>query len=129
MPVVACARKPCSSADPRFADYRARQTHTRELYALMGEIALTRTSEEWVALLKPLHIPVVRMRRLEELPDDPHLKASGFFRRYEHPQAGAYFAMRPPVRYAATPANIRRHPPRLGEHTEEVLGLPPNSGG
>ena len=31
------------------------------------------------------------------------------------------FSMRPPVSFSATPANIRRHPPRLGEHTAEVL--------
>ena len=30
-------------------------------------------------------------------------------------------SLRPPVIYSATPANIRRHPPRLGEHTDEVL--------
>ena len=35
--------------------------------------------------------------------------------------AGPYIALRPPVKYSATPANIRRHPPRLGQHTDEVL--------
>ena len=71
--------------------------------------------------LKALDIPVVKTNRLDDLQDDPHLAAVGLFQRYEHPEAGAYFALRPPVRYSATPANIRRHPPRLGEHTDEVL--------
>ena len=61
------------------------------------------------------------MNRLEELQDDPHLAAVGLFERYDHPHAGPYVAMRPPVNYSATPANIRRHAPRLGEHTVEVL--------
>lgn len=52
---------------------------------------------------------------------DPHLQATGFFERYEHPKGGACFSMRSPVRYAATPANIRRHPPELGEHTAELF--------
>ncbi|HEX4180767.1 MAG TPA: CoA transferase [Caulobacteraceae bacterium] len=43
------------------------------------------------------------------------------FERYEHPDAGPYNALRPPIRFSATPANIRRHPPRLGEHTAEIL--------
>ncbi len=43
------------------------------------------------------------------------------FQRYEHPDAGAYFNLRPPVRYSRTPASIRRHPPRMGEHTQELL--------
>jgi crotonobetainyl-CoA:carnitine CoA-transferase CaiB-like acyl-CoA transferase len=107
--------------DPRFADYRARGSHIRELYALVDEVTPTKTSAEWLALLKPLSIPVVKMNRLDDLPDDPHLDAVGLFERYAHPEAGDYIAMRPPVTYSATPANIRRHPPRLGEHTAEIL--------
>jgi crotonobetainyl-CoA:carnitine CoA-transferase CaiB-like acyl-CoA transferase len=107
--------------DPRFSDYRARTAHVRELYALVDVVTRTRTTDEWLALLKPLSIPVVRTNRLDELVDDPHLAAVGLFERYRHPEAGAYVSLRPPVRYAATPANIRLHPPRLGEHTAEVL--------
>ncbi|HWF00202.1 MAG TPA: CoA transferase [Caulobacteraceae bacterium] len=107
--------------DPRFCDYRARVAHIRELYALVEEVTPTRTTKEWLDLLKPLQIPVVRMNRLDELMDDPHLDAVGLFERYEHPEAGGYHALRPPLAFSATPANIRRHPPRLGEHTDEVL--------
>jgi crotonobetainyl-CoA:carnitine CoA-transferase CaiB-like acyl-CoA transferase len=107
--------------DPRFSDYRARTAHIRELYALVEEVTRTRTTAEWLALLKPLSIPVVRTNRLDELADDPHLNAVGLFERYRHPEAGDYLSLRPPVRYSATPANTRRHPPRLGEHTAELL--------
>jgi crotonobetainyl-CoA:carnitine CoA-transferase CaiB-like acyl-CoA transferase len=107
--------------DPRFADYRARAQHVRELFALVDEVMVTRTSDEWLALLKPLNIPAVKMNRLDDLMDDPHLAAVGFFQRYEHPKAGAYVGLRHPVNYSATPANVRRHPPELGEHTDEIL--------
>jgi len=107
--------------DPRFADYKTRARHVRELYGLVEEVTVTRTTQEWLELLKPLQIPVVRMNRLEELESDPHLDAVGLFQHYEHPKAGPYIAMRPPVNYGATPANIRRHPPSLGEHTVEIL--------
>ena len=107
--------------DPRFSDYRARTAHIRDLYALVEEVTRTRTTAEWLALLKPLSIPVVRTNRLDELADDPHLNAVGLFERYRHPEAGDYLSLRPPVRYSATPANTRRHPPRLGEHTAEIL--------
>ncbi|HEX3915697.1 MAG TPA: CoA transferase [Caulobacteraceae bacterium] len=109
------------SKDPRFSDFRTRAAHIGELYAMVGEVTSTRTTDEWLALLKPLNIPVVRMNRLDTLFDDPHLDAVGLFERHEHPEAGPYVAMRPPVTYSATPANIRRHPPRLGQHTDEVL--------
>ncbi len=107
--------------DPRFADQAARAANIDALYALLGTVTVTRTTADWLALLRPLQIPVVPMNRLDDLQADPHLAAVGLFERYEHPDAGAYHALRPPVRYAATPANIRRHPPHLGEHTEEVL--------
>ena len=107
--------------DPRFADYKTRAQHVWELYALVEQMTVTKTTDEWLALLKPLQIPVTRTNRLNELPDDPHLKAVDFFQRYEHPEAGTYIGMKHPVAYAASPANVRRHPPRMGEHTEELL--------
>lgn len=114
--------------DPRFATQAARADNSRDLYALMDSYTVTRTTDELIAELDPLAIPVIRMNRLDDLQADEHLKAVGLFERYEHPQAGGYFAVRPPVRYSETPANIRRHPPALGEHTNEVLaelGLAP----
>jgi len=107
--------------DPRFADYGTRFHHVRELYSLVDEVTRTKTTDEWLALLKPLQIPVVKMNTLDDLLTDPHLAAVDFFERYEHPDAGPYFGMKPPVNYSATPANVRRHPPKMGEHTDEIL--------
>lgn len=107
--------------DPRFADYATRAKHIQELYGLVEEAAATKTTQEWLDILKPLSIPVVKTNGLADLESDPHLAAVGLFERYEHPEVGGYKQMRPPVRFSKTPANIRRHPPRLGEHTKEVL--------
>jgi crotonobetainyl-CoA:carnitine CoA-transferase CaiB-like acyl-CoA transferase len=108
-------------ADPRFSDYRTRGQNVRELYGMVDQVTMTKTTDEWLALLKPLQIPVVKMNRMDDLMTDPHLEAVDFFQRYEHPEAGPYFGMKPPIAYAATPANVRRHPPRMGEHTDEIL--------
>jgi crotonobetainyl-CoA:carnitine CoA-transferase CaiB-like acyl-CoA transferase len=107
--------------DPRFADDRSRGRHARELYALVETVTQTKTTAEWLAILKPLQIPIIPLNRLDDLPSDPHLSAVGMFERYEHPEAGPYFGLRPPIHYSASPANVRRHAPRMGEHTEEVL--------
>jgi crotonobetainyl-CoA:carnitine CoA-transferase CaiB-like acyl-CoA transferase len=107
--------------DPRFSDYFTRMKHINELYGLVGEAALTKTTQEWLDVLKPLSIPVVKTNRLDDLPEDPHLKAVDFFQTYEHPAMGGYVQMKPPVKFSKTPSNIRRHPPGLGEHTDEVL--------
>lgn len=110
-----------AAADPRFADYQARGRHIRELYALVEQVVRGKTTDEWLALLEPRQVPVVRLNRLEDLQDDAQLRAVGLFERYEHAEAGAYTALRPPVKFSATPSNIRRHPPRLGEHTEALI--------
>lgn len=107
--------------DPRFSDYFTRMKHIGELYALVEEAAKTKTTQEWLDVLKPLSIPVVKTNRLDDLPQDPHLQAVDFFQTFEHPAVGRYLQMRPPVKFSKTPANVRRHPPELGQHTEEVL--------
>ncbi len=107
--------------DPRFRDHGSRNRNIRELYGLIGEAVKTKTVAEWFALLKPLSIPIVKINRMEDLESDPHLQAVEFFQHYDHPQAGHYVTTKPPIRFSATPATIRRHAPRLGEHTEEVL--------
>jgi len=61
------------------------------------------------------------MNRLDELEYDPHLTAVGMFEHLEHPHIGLYQAVRPPVKFSRTPANICRHAPLLGEHTQEIL--------
>jgi crotonobetainyl-CoA:carnitine CoA-transferase CaiB-like acyl-CoA transferase len=112
---------PAVSSDPRFATQPERVAHIRELYALVEKAAATKTTQEWLDLLRPLSIPVGKMNRLDELEDDPHLAAVGMFHRYEHPHIGPYKAVRPAVKFSKTPSNIYRHAPLLGEHTQEVL--------
>jgi len=108
-------------SDPRFADYATRARHIQDLYGMIEQAAATKTTQEWLDILKPLSIPVVKTNTLDELPDDPHLKAVGFFQEHEHPDFGAYRLMKPPVSFSKSPSNIRRHPPKLGEHTDELL--------
>jgi len=112
---------PAVSSDPRFAHFTARNANIRELYALVEEAAATKTTQEWLDLLRPLSVPVAKMNRLDELEHDPHLVAVELFQPYEHPDAGRYKAIRPAVKFSKTPSTIHRHAPRLGEHTAEVL--------
>jgi crotonobetainyl-CoA:carnitine CoA-transferase CaiB-like acyl-CoA transferase len=58
------------------------------------------------------------VRDLSDIMQDPHLAATDFFERRMHPTEGAYYSMRPPVRFSAAPAREVAHAPLLGEHTE-----------
>lgn len=113
--------RPGVMAEPRFATYEARTEHIGALYALIREVTATKTTLEWLHLLGKAEIPAMRFNRLEEVLEDPHLAAVGFFETREHPDVGPYVAMRHPVRFSATPAAIGREPPRLGADTEAVL--------
>jgi len=104
-------------------DMAARSRNIGAVYDMVAQVALTRTTEEWLTLTEEADIPAMPVRNLADLPGDPHLAATGFFQRIEHPSEGPIWTTRPPVRFSATPARHDHRPaPRLGEHTEEILG-------
>ena len=91
------------------------------IYDKMSEIGLQRTTAEWEALLLDIDVPHTAFAVLEEVTEQPHLKAVGLFEELAHPTEGNIVQARPPTRFSASPAGIHKLPPRLGEHTCEVL--------
>ena len=81
----------------------------------------TRSTAEWMAALEPAGVPAVPLRSLEDLLEDEHLQATGFWGMADHPTEGRLRLPNPATRFFATPADVRRLAPRLGEHTREVL--------
>ena len=113
--------------DPRFKTFATRLRHIEILYGELNEIAPTRTNAEWLAELDKLNIPAMIVNSLESLLHDPQLEATGFWQTVEHPSEGTMRLPGIPATYAKTPGTIRRLPPRLGEHSVEILrefGLP-----
>jgi crotonobetainyl-CoA:carnitine CoA-transferase CaiB-like acyl-CoA transferase len=107
--------------DPRFATHANRTEHTGELYAIIEEVALTRTTDAWLDLLERENIPGMRFNTNEDTLEDPHLQAVGFFVEQEDPELGRYRTPMPPVHYSGSPASLRTPPPRFGQHSHEVL--------
>lgn len=103
-------------------DAATRNANIGAVYAAVAEVARGRTTAEWLALCEALDIPATAFSRLEDLPSHPHLAAVDMFPITEHPTEGRLRQPRPPTRFAATPASVRRHAPRLGEQTAEILG-------
>jgi crotonobetainyl-CoA:carnitine CoA-transferase CaiB-like acyl-CoA transferase len=124
--------KPGSIVDnPKFATFAGRTKNIDELYSKLAEMAPNKTTADWLALLEELGVPHVKVSRLDDLQSDPQFEAVSLFQRLEHPDVGHYFSVRSPIKFSKTPANIRLHPPSLGQHTDEVLseleGVPPGS--
>jgi crotonobetainyl-CoA:carnitine CoA-transferase CaiB-like acyl-CoA transferase len=108
-------------ADERFKTLGTRLKHIELLYEELGKIAMTRTNAEWLEALDRANIPGMIVNSLESLLTDPHLEATGFWQLVQHPTEGTLRMPGIPATYSRTPADIRRLPPRLGEHTVEIL--------
>jgi len=115
------AGEPALASDPRVADPATRSRNIDTLYAELARIVASRTSAEWVELLKDADIPMSPVRAPDELLDDPHLAAIDFFAAMSHPSEGELRTLGIPVTFSRTPGSVRRPPPRLGEHTREIL--------
>ena len=109
------------AADPTFATMRGRQANLGKVWAEVATEVAQRSSAEWAALLDGTDIPHAVLNDLEDLLDDPHLAATGFWQMATHPSEGPLRLPANPISMPDSPPSIRRLPPRLGEHTAEVL--------
>lgn len=102
------------AAEPALADDRARAAMVGELYARMAACMTAKPTAEWLALLQQLDIPCAPVNTMEDLLDDPHLKATGFFQTVDHPTEGRLRHVRAPVSFSATPCDMPGPAPALG---------------
>ncbi|KPK07302.1 MAG: acetyl-CoA acetyltransferase [Betaproteobacteria bacterium SG8_39] len=107
--------------DARFATHEARAQNYDAAYAFVADEMRKRSTEEWLALLEEADIPVQRMNSIDDIVRDPHLAAIGYFETVEHPSEGRLRSMKVPSEWSESTPGYRRHAPRLGEHTREVL--------
>ena len=108
------------SKDPMFASLRAR---TQNIGAVLGRLARVleqRTTEEWMKLFGEAQCPAMPVRSIEDLLDDPHLDAVGFWHRHETPE-GTVRMPGMPVGFSKTPGEPGRPGSALGADSAEVL--------
>ena len=102
-------------------DRHARNARIQELYADLHAMTRTFSTEELLALCREVDIPATRIWSIDELMAHPHLQAVGMFQPQQHPTVGPIVAVRPPTRFARTPAQMALPAPELGEHSAAVL--------
>ncbi len=107
--------------DPRFATVTARAENVEVVYGTIAAAMTARSTAEWLSLLATADLPHGPVNSLEDLLRDEYLRGGGFFHEFEHPSEGRMTTLGIPVAYDGSPATLRRGPPRLGEHTAEVL--------
>jgi crotonobetainyl-CoA:carnitine CoA-transferase CaiB-like acyl-CoA transferase len=107
--------------DQRFTSLASRLANVGDYYATLSELCKQRTNAEWTELLKNSNVPHGPVNTLEDLLEDKHLHATGFWKELEHPSEGKIRAPDIAPRFSRTKPEIRRLQPRLGEHSVEVL--------
>jgi crotonobetainyl-CoA:carnitine CoA-transferase CaiB-like acyl-CoA transferase len=119
--LFAAMGKPELFEDPRFCSLTARSANIDAAYATLVEGMKNRTTDEWLDILKEADIPCGRANTLQSLFADEYLQETNFFEHHDHPVEGDVVIPAIPARFSATPANIHRPWPTLGQHTREIL--------
>jgi crotonobetainyl-CoA:carnitine CoA-transferase CaiB-like acyl-CoA transferase len=115
-------------AGEEFDSLAKRAKQIDRVYGLLAETFATRTTQEWLDLLEALHVPAAPLRTTDELFDNPHLGAVGFFETVDS-RHGPIRYPGVPTWFSETPGRVAGPTPELGEHTQEVLAEIGFSGG
>jgi crotonobetainyl-CoA:carnitine CoA-transferase CaiB-like acyl-CoA transferase len=112
---------PRLATDPRFATSPLRVANRGALVEILTAVLKTRTTEEWLPLLRAADILCARVASYEDLARHPQLEANGMLAQVEHPLHGTIRMPGFPVDSAQANAQAHRAAPSCGEHTRQVL--------
>ena len=108
--------------DPRYQSDQSRADHADLILARTREWCAARTTAEVITECERAGLPAGAVHNLQQALDDPQVAAMGFLKRVDYPGLGRPAAIADlPVHLSASGGGIRRRPPTLGEHTDEVL--------
>ena len=107
--------------DPRFATNTDRVKHRKECVDVLTEIFVTQPTAHWVALISDSGVPCGPINKVSEVVGNPQVLARNMIADVEHPNVPDLKIPNSPLKLSASPSSIRRPPPLLGQHNEEVL--------
>ncbi|HYS48425.1 MAG TPA: CoA transferase [Xanthobacteraceae bacterium] len=107
--------------DARFAANRARVENRAAVDAMVAAALAQDRAEAWIEKLRAAGVPCGRINSVAQALEDPQTLAREMIETVDHPAVGALKMLGVPFKFADTPAAVRRAPPTLGQHTDEVL--------
>jgi crotonobetainyl-CoA:carnitine CoA-transferase CaiB-like acyl-CoA transferase len=118
-----CEVAGCSelARDERFAKNAGRVRHRATLVPMLEAVMKTRRKADWLAALEAAKVPCGAINNFAEVFADPQVLAREMAVTVPHPLQPALKLVASPIKMSATPPTVRRPPPVLGEHTDEVL--------
>ncbi|HEU0021048.1 MAG TPA: CaiB/BaiF CoA-transferase family protein [Dehalococcoidia bacterium] len=114
-------QRPDLMEDPRFVTNDHRVTHRAECEQILSEVFRTRTVAEWVEIIGDAGVPCGPINRVSDVIADPQVMARNMVINIPHPNVPDLRVAGSPLKLTGTPPAVRRHPPLLGQHNEEVL--------
>jgi succinate---hydroxymethylglutarate CoA-transferase len=109
------------ATDPRYVKNKDRVENRATLDPLIAQTLKTDVADVWVSKLKAAGVPCGRINSVSAALDDEHTKARRMVETVEHPTIGELKVIGIPFKMSGTPTSIRRAPPTLGQHTEDIL--------
>jgi crotonobetainyl-CoA:carnitine CoA-transferase CaiB-like acyl-CoA transferase len=113
--------RPDLKDDPRFATNGERVTNRPALVETLSDTFATRDAAEWLADLEEAGLPCGPINTVPDVFEHPQAQARSLAQETVHPTAGPVRVTGFPYKLSRTPAAVRRAPPLLGQHTQEVL--------
>jgi crotonobetainyl-CoA:carnitine CoA-transferase CaiB-like acyl-CoA transferase len=107
--------------DQRFDTPKKQWERQEELHALLEAAFVTTPTKEWVRRFEDADMWAAPVNSFREVFSDPQVLHNHMVLEARHPVAGKVRLAGIPAKLSETPAGLRRHPPMLGEHTDEVL--------
>jgi len=104
-----------------FPDTTDRAERGRNFMRGLAKLFPEKTTAEWLAIIEEADVPCGPVHNYETLLQDPEIVENESFSVYEHPSAGTVRTVNPGARFTETPMKMWRVPPKLGEHTDEIL--------
>jgi len=109
------------ASDPRFKTNRARVEHRTTIDQLIGDVFGGASVDAWLTKLKAVGVPCGRINTVARALEDPHTAATNMVVSAEHLTIGSLKMLGIPFKFSNTPPSVRRAPPTLGQHTDEIL--------
>jgi crotonobetainyl-CoA:carnitine CoA-transferase CaiB-like acyl-CoA transferase len=113
--------QPGWASDPRFAKTAQRAEHREVLIPMINEVLATRPAREWAARLEAVGVPCSLVNRIDQIVTDQQVLSRDMVVEMDVPGLGPIKMAGLPLKFSETPGRLERHPPRLGEHTSELL--------
>ena len=108
-------------ADARYATNRSRVANRETLVPMIRRAMVTKTTDEWIAVLEKANVPCGPINTLDRVFDNPQVQHRGMIRYLDHPVAGKVPTVANPIKFSKTPISGETAAPMLGQHSDEIL--------